>query len=99
VQPWKAPTEGRTSDYVIEWAGKPLASIKRAFREACVRAKLSKDVTPHVLRHTAAVWMAEAGVPMDEIAQFLGHTDPRITYRVYARFSPNHLRKAASALD
>lgn len=87
-----------TSDYVIEWAGNPVASVKRGFREACATAKLP-GVTPHVLRHTAAVWMAEARVPMAEIAQFLGHTDSRLTYRVYARYSPDHLRHAAGALE
>jgi integrase len=50
------------------------------------------------MRHTAAVWMAEAGVPMPVIAQYLGHTDSRITERVYARFSPDYLRGAADAL-
>jgi integrase len=43
--------------------------------------------------------MAEAGVPMAEISQYLGHSNVSITERVYARFSPNHLRKAASVLD
>lgn len=90
--------EKRTCDYVIEWAGKPLGSIKRAFRLAALRARLP-DVTPHVLRHTAAVWAIEAGNSMDEVAQFLGHTDSRLTYRVYARFSPNHLRRVAKALE
>jgi integrase len=51
-----------------------------------------------VLRHTAAVWMAEAGIPMAEIAQYLGHSDDRITSRVYARYGPDHLRKAAAAI-
>lgn len=90
--------ESRTCDYVIEWAGQPVRSVKRAFREAAGKAKL-KGVTPHVLRHTAAVWMAEAGTSMDEIAQFLGHTTPAVTFRTYARFSPQHLRKAAEALE
>ncbi len=36
---------------------------------------------------------------MEEIAQYLGHDDSRITRRVYARFSPKHLRKAAESLD
>jgi integrase len=43
--------------------------------------------------------MAEAGVPMPEIAAFLGHTDSRSTERVYAKFSPEYLRKAARALE
>lgn len=36
---------------------------------------------------------------MDEIAQFLGHSDSRITARVYARYSPAHLRKLADSLE
>lgn len=90
--------EARTSEYVIEWAGKPLGSIKRAFRLAADKAKL-KDVTPHVLRHTAAVWAIEAGRSMEEVAQYLGHTDSRLTYRVYARYSPEHLKGVAKALE
>lgn len=82
---------------VIEWGGKRLRSIRKGFSEACRRAQL-REVSPHVLRHTAAVWMAEAGVPMSEIAQFLGHSDDRITQRVYGRFSPDHLRRAAGAI-
>jgi integrase len=50
--------EGAMTDYVIEWAGQPVKSIKRGFREAVKRAGLGADVTPHVLRHTAASWMA-----------------------------------------
>jgi integrase len=56
-------------------------------------------VTPHDLRHTAAVWMAADGVSMGKIAQYLGHSDSRITEKVYARFAPEHLRDAASALE
>lgn len=86
------------SSHVIEYGGKPVGSIKRGFAAACERAGL-EGVTPHTLRHTAAVWMAEDGVSMDEIAQYLGHSNPGITYRVYARFSPDHLRRAARALE
>ncbi|MFC7399773.1 tyrosine-type recombinase/integrase [Chelatococcus sp. GCM10030263] len=64
-----------------------------------VRKSGLSDPPPHALRHTAAVWMTESGVSMEEIAQYLGHSDPRITYRIYAWFSPGFLRKAASALE
>lgn len=86
------------TDYVIEFEGKPVKSIRTAFEAACKRAKLA-EVTPHVLRHTAAVWMAEAGINMAKIAQYLGHSDSRITERVYARFAPEHLQDAAGALE
>jgi integrase len=94
----KEGQEGALSEYVIEWAGQKVTRIVKGFRAAAHRAGLP-FVTPHVMRHSAAVWMAEAGVDFEEIAQYLGHSDSRITARVYARFSPTHLRKAASVLD
>ncbi|WP_417796536.1 tyrosine-type recombinase/integrase [Terasakiella pusilla] len=86
------------TDYVIEYNVKNVKTIKKAFERACQRAGLTA-VTPHTLRHTAAVWMAVEGASMSKIAQYLGHSDSRITERVYARFSPQHLSDAASALD
>ncbi len=93
-----AAREAAVSPYVIEYAGGRVGSIKKAFARTAAWAGLD-GVSPHVLRHTAAVWMAEAGVPMSEIAQYLGHSDSRITERVYARYSPTYLRGAAAALE
>jgi len=86
------------TDYVIEWGGRPVRSVKRAFAAAAERAGVPW-CTPHVLRHSAAVHMVEGGIALAEVGQYLGHTDLRVTYRVYARFSPSHLRQAASVLE
>ncbi len=84
--------------HVIEWHGRPVLSIKTAFKKAAERAGL-EDVSPHIMRHTAAVRMAAAGCPMERIAAYLGHSDPAVTRRVYAKFAPDHLRKEAKAVD
>lgn len=39
------------------------------------------------------------GVPMVEIARFLGHSSESITFRTYAVHSPDYLRRAAGALE
>jgi len=90
--------QGAMSTHVIEWAGGPVKSIRNGFTRTAARAGLG-DISLHTLRHTAAVHMAASGVPMTQIAQMLGHNDSRITERVYARFSPDHLRAAADVLD
>lgn len=90
--------EAATSEWVVEWAGERVRSVKRAFSTAADLAGL-EDVTPHVIRHSAAVAMAESGTSMAEIAQVLGHTDPKVTFKTYARFSPGHLKKAMRALE
>jgi integrase len=87
-----------TSRFVIEWGGERVMTIKKGIAGAAARSGL-QFVTPHVFRHTAAVWMAESRVPMTEIARYLGHRDSRVTERVYAKFSPDYLNAAASALD
>ena len=43
----------------------------------------------HDLRHTFATRMAEAGMPVQELAKILGHTDIKMTFRYY------HLTKNA----
>lgn len=88
---------GAITPYVIEWGGKKVQSVKRGVVRAAERAGLK--CSPHMLRHSAAVWMAEDGVPMEEISQYLGHRDIETTRRIYARFSPDHLRRAARALE
>lgn len=89
--------EARTCDHVIEYGGESIVRIVKSFRAVASSVGMPW-CTPHVLRHTAAVWMAEAEVPIHEISQYLGHSDSRITERVYARFSPGHLSKAARSL-
>lgn len=86
------------SDYVIEWRARGIDTAKKAIKKAAIDAGMPW-ASAHVLRHTAACWMAEAGVPMSEISQYLGHTSTRVTERTYARYSPEYLRKAASALE
>lgn len=88
--------EARTSQFVIEHGGEPLKSIKKAFEAASKRSAV--HATPYTLRHTGAVWAAEAGVPMAELAQFMGHDDDRTTQKHYARFSPNYLSGVANAI-
>jgi len=88
--------QAATTPYVIEFKEAHVGSINTAWRAAVRRSGVK--ATPHMLRHSAAVWMAEAGHSMDVIAQYLGHSDSRITARVYAKFSPTFLRGASEAL-
>jgi len=86
------------SPYVVEWAGSKVGSIKKGIAAAARAANL-QEVSPHVLRHSASVWLVEDGHSFEEVAQFLGHSDVRVTFKIYGRFSPTHLRKLANSLD
>jgi len=89
---------GALTKHVIEWGGKPVKKVRRALATAARKANLGK-VNPHMLRHTAATHLAESGTGMEEIAQFLGHTNVQTTRKLYAHYSPEYLAKAAKALE
>jgi len=86
---------GRLTDHVIEYSGKPVSSVKKALQRLSVDTGV--HFSPHVLRHTCAVWMAQANVPMQMISQYLGHTSTRVTEHVYARYSPSFMQDAGAA--
>lgn len=68
-----------------------------SFGRACVKAKLL-GVSPHTLRHTCGTWLAQAGVNLFDIGQWLGHSDERTT-RLYAHHHPDFQEGARDALD
>jgi integrase len=83
--------------FVIEHHGKPLRAVKKGFAAACARAGI-EGVTPHILRHTAATWMVEAGISDEEVGRMIGDT-AEMVHRVYGHHSPNYLRRASAALQ
>lgn len=70
---------------------KPL-SIRKAFATALKRAQI-KDFRFHDLRHTAASYMAMAGVSQGTLMAILGHRSPQMTNR-YTHYSQDHIRLA-----
>lgn len=71
---WKRQDEasGAIIPHVIHWNGKPVNSVKKAFRRAVVDAGLPEWVIPHILRHTAITWAVERGVKMATVCSFFG---------------------------
>jgi integrase len=70
----------------------------KVWQPAIKESGLPSNVTPYVLRHTAASLMAQQGVPVSTAAASLGH-DPAIYLRTYAHLYPGDLRSAADAMD
>jgi Phage integrase family len=61
-------------------------------------AGLGPDVTPHVLRHTAATWLMQAGTDPWEAAGFLGMTVETLIGR-YGHHHPDYLSAARGAFS
>lgn len=90
--------QARLTDHVVEWAGHRVQSIRKGYAAAVKRAGLGA-VNIHQIRHSVAVRMLAGGRSIEEVAQYLGHSNTAITYKTYARFMPEHLADAAEILN
>lgn len=90
--------QARLSEYVVEWAGDRVKSIRTGVKAAMTRAGIDRFHI-HQIRHTVAVRMLAAGMPIEKVSQFLGHSTLQITQKTYARFMPEHLADAAAIMD
>lgn len=86
------------TDSVFLRNGRPWhpAEQKRPIKQAAEAAGL-EDVSFHVLRHTYGTFLAQAGVPLQVIAEALGHADTRITGRHYAHLMPSYVKDTVRA--
>jgi integrase/recombinase XerD len=73
-------------------------AVRKSLRKAVVECKLSKRVTPHILRHCFATHLLEQGTELRIIQALMGHASIRTTTR-YAHVSRDLIGKATSPYD
>jgi integrase/recombinase XerD len=68
---YKKPTE----KLLISRRGSPSqpSGITKSLQALCDKAGINKTISPHGLRHSIATHLLQNGLPLEQIAQFLGH--------------------------
>jgi len=75
-------TEAQT-DFLIEYRGKPIKSVKSAFNNARKRAGLHKSVCMYTIRHLFTSMTLAEGADAKAVASILGHSSLRMIMGTY----------------
>jgi integrase/recombinase XerD len=68
-------------------------AVFQLVRDHARNAGITKDVTPHTLRHSFATHLLEGGCDLRSVQEMLGHASIETT-QVYTHVSADHVRKA-----
>jgi integrase len=78
---------------------KPYRTAQTAFARAAERAGIPAQFTAHSLRHSYASTLLARGVPISDVAAWLGHKSINVTYAIYGHLLPSASVRAVAALD
>ena len=84
--------EGQKGD---RYSGQAVVNI---IKNAALKAKISVAVTPHILRHSFATHLLEAGVDLRQIQVLLGHQSTKTT-EIYTHVATNTFKTIKNPLD
>lgn len=103
---WLFPEVGlgpRRSNDVAKRMGKarePMGKsrLQQSLQEAVRQARITKNASPHTLRHSFATHLLEAGVPITQVQEYLGHAHVETT-TIYTHLTPVCHRKAVDCIE
>lgn len=73
-------------------------TIQLIVKDAARKAEINKRVTPHILRHSFATHLLEAGADIRYIQQLLGHKNLQTT-QIYTHVANKNIKNLASLLE
>lgn len=96
----RAKIAGKSDALLVTEAGSVMTTqhVRRRLQSLAKRAGLKRRITPHMLRHTAATQLIEAGVDIRFVQKLLGHASIATT-QIYTQVSDGSLKAIMEKAD
>ena len=91
MREWRDADLSEGINHIINYMGKPVASIKRAWANTLQKAGITRRIRPYDLRHAFATELIAQGVDIGTVAKLMGHSSPNMIYQHYQYMLDKHM--------
>lgn len=98
VRQWQEEDLENCVRHLVSYGGKPIKSIKHAWRATLKRAGITRRIRPYDLRHAFATELVAAGVDVGTVAQLMGHSSPAMLLKHYQHVATSQKQRAIDSL-
>jgi len=83
---------------IVEYLGKPVKRITKAFQAACARAGITVETRMYDLRHLFATTMLSKGADLAAVSKLMGHSRVTMTADTYYQYLQGEKERAVGLL-
>lgn len=94
----KAMREYSTSEYIVEYNGHQIKSLKGSFRTACELAGINYPVRMYDLRHLFVTTLLSNNADLAAVSKLMGHATVKMTADTYYHYLEGEKERAVSML-
>ena len=80
---WKEKDKADNTRYLISYKGKPVKTIKRAWKKTLEKAGITRRIRPYDLRHAFGTELIAGGADIGTVASLMGHSSPEMLLHHY----------------
>lgn len=98
LKKWQEEDSKANTPWVIHWKGKPVATVKKAWKATLKRAGIKRRIRPYDLRHAFATYALEGGADAGTVANIMGQAGTDMIHRHYQQVLDSQKERAIAAI-
>lgn len=98
IEQWEKEDAGLNPEVIIHYKGRPVKSIKTAWKTCKRNAGITRRLRPYDLRHAFATYALDGGADIKAVADNMGHSDPSMILKHYQHGKETARRMAVESI-